>query len=141
MRRLIFMLAAGLLATGSTLADGVPSAGTTAIHRTSCTPAGNFYFNSSAGGVSYYLGTPSKASAGSAAILKPKQNSTTLWNLSACPQGDLLENRGLALTSRSSSSGAVVTLEPPGNGGTGSRARYGSSPARPRRVPSGTSTM
>ena len=109
MRRLLTAtLVAGLLAAGSTtFAGGVASAATTVIHQTTCTPAGNDYFSSSSNGVSYYLGTPNKVSAGSAAILKPKQNSTTLWTLSACPQGDLLENGGLALTSGSSSPGAA----------------------------------
>jgi hypothetical protein len=120
MRRLITVLAAGLLAPGTVLtAAAAASAGPTAIHKTTCTSAGNEYFSFSSNGVSYYLGTPSKASSGSAAILKPKQNSTTLWTLSACPKGDLLENRGLALTSRATRSGVNVTLEPPGNGGTG----------------------
>jgi hypothetical protein len=119
MQRLISVLAAGLLAGGTVLTSGIASASTTAARQATCTPVGNEYFSSSSNGVSYYLGTPNKASSGSAAILKPNQNSTTLWNLSACPKGDLLENRGLALTSRSSSTGVDVTLEPPGNGGTG----------------------
>jgi hypothetical protein len=118
-RRLVSVLAAGLLTVGGSLAGGVASAGTTAIHRASCTPVGNHFLSSSSHGISYYLGTPGKLSSGSAAILKPNQNRTTLWSLSACPKGDLLEIGGLALTSRSSSSGANVTLEPPGNGGSG----------------------
>jgi hypothetical protein len=118
-RRLIFVLAAGVLAGGSTLAGGVASAGTTAIQQTSCTPVGSHYFSVSSKGISYYLGTRNKLTSGSAAILKPNKNGTTLWSLSACPKGDLLEIGGLALTSRSSSSGADVTLEKPGNGGTG----------------------
>ena len=120
MRRLISVLVTGLLAAGTVLtAASAASAGPTAIHRASCTPVPSEHFSSSSNGVSYYLGTPNKASSGSAAILKPRQNATTFWSLSACPNGDLLEIGGLALTSRSSSAGAKVTLEPPGNGGTG----------------------
>jgi hypothetical protein len=120
-RRLVSGLAAGLLAAGTVLATaGVASAKATAARQTTCTPAGNYYLSSSSGGIRYYLGTPSKLSSGSAAILKPKQNSTTSWTNIACTNGNnLLENRGLALTSRATSSGANVTLKPPGNGGTG----------------------
>ena len=118
-RRLVSVLAAGLLATGTVLAGGIASASTTAVGQATCTPAGNHYLSVSSNGVSYYLGTRKTASAGSAAILKPSRDATTLWTLSACPKGDLLENRGLALTSRSSSPGANVTLQTPGNGGTG----------------------
>lgn len=120
MRRLISVLATGLLAAGTFLtAASAAGAGTTAIQRASCTPVPSEHFSSSSNGVTYYLGTPNNASSGSAAILKPRQNSTTFWSLSACPKGDLLEIGGLALTSRSSSSGADVRLRPPGNGGTG----------------------
>ena len=71
------------------------------------------------GGVNYYLGTPRKLASGSAAILKPTKNSTTAWDVCNSSGKGVLENRGLALTSRSSSPGADVTLEPPGNGGIG----------------------
>ena len=119
-RRLVSGLAAGLLAAGTTLAGGIASASTTAARQATCTPNGNYYLSSSSGGISYYLGTPNKATSGSAAILKPNQNATTLWTNIACTNGNnLLENRGLALTSRSSTTGAKVTLESPGNGGTG----------------------
>ena len=119
MRRLILMFAAGLLAGGTVLTSGIVSASTTVARHITCTPAGSYYFSVTSSGISYYLGTRNKATSGSAAILRPSQNATTLWTLKACPKGDLLENRGLALTSRSSSSGANVTLAPPGNGGTG----------------------
>jgi hypothetical protein len=59
---------------------------------------------------------------GSAAILKPAQNGTTLWvhcNSTVNPGQLLLLNRGLALTSRDGASGGTVTLEPAGNGGNG----------------------
>jgi hypothetical protein len=92
-----------------------------AARRASCTSiSGNFY-HVTKGGVSYYLGTPNNLSAGAAALLKPKENGTTEWTL--CTFADstvaLLENRGLALTSRDSSPGGDVTLTPPGNGGSG----------------------
>jgi hypothetical protein len=115
MRRLISVLAAGLLAAGSTLASGVASAGTTA----SCTPEGSYYFSVSANGTNYYLGTPTKTGAGKAAILRPSENSTTLWTLTGCPKGDVFENRGLVLTSKATTTGAKVMLEPAGNGGDG----------------------
>ena len=120
-RRLGSGLAAGMLAAGTVLATaGVASASTAAARQTTCTPNGNYYLSSSSGGTSYYLGTPNKASSGSAAILKPNQNATTLWTNVACTNGNnLLENRGLALTSGATTTGAKVTLQPPGNGGTG----------------------
>ena len=71
-------------------------------------------------GLNYVVGTPNKLSSGAAAILKPKENGTTLWT--ACGVSTtvtVLANRGLALTSRASSPGADVTLTPPGNGGNG----------------------
>ena len=49
----------------------------------------------------YFLGTPNNSVAGSAAILKPMENGTTLWvhcNSVTVPNELLLENRGLALT-------------------------------------------
>jgi hypothetical protein len=122
MRRLTSMLAAGLLAAGTAVTcAGVASAGTTAAyHQTTCA-SGNF-FHVTKSGVDYYLGTPNTTSSGAAAILKPKQNSTTAWTECAFNGSNnsfVLENRGLALTSRATSSGADVTLTPPGNGGNG----------------------
>jgi hypothetical protein len=120
MHRLVSVLAAGLLAAGTVLTSGVAGASATAARQTTCTHQGNYYLSATSNGVSYYLGTPNKASSGSAAILKPAQNATTLWANFACTNGNnLLENRGLALTSRSSTSGANVTVDTPGNGGTG----------------------
>ena len=130
MRRLIFTLAAGLLAGGTALtggiasasttaAGGIPSAGKTAI-QTGCTPIGTFFFNVTKSGVNYFLGTPNNLVAGKAAVLKPKQNMQTGWALCESPTATLvLQNRGLALTTRSASSGADVTLETPGNSGSG----------------------
>jgi hypothetical protein len=122
MRRLISMLAAGLLAAGTAAASaGVASAGPAAAHHQATCASGNF-FHVTNNGVTYYLGTPNATASGAAAILKPKQNSTTSWEECAFSGSDnsvVLENRGLALTSRATSSGADVTLTPPGNGGNG----------------------
>ena len=122
MRRLISILAAGLLAAGTaaTSAD-VASAGTAAAHNQARCASGNF-FHVTSNGVTYYLGTPNNLPSGAAAILKPSQNSTTSWSECAFSSSDnsfVLENRGLALTSRATSSGAEVTLTPVGNGGNG----------------------
>jgi len=120
MRRLISILAAGLLAGGTVLTSGMASAGTTAARQPTCTPVGNVRLSVTSGGVTYYLGTRKTASSGSPAILKPAQNATTLWADIACSNGNnLFENRGLALTSTATSPGANVTLKAPGNGGTG----------------------
>ena len=55
--------------------------------------------------------------------MKPKRNATTAWYECAIDGSDnsvALENvGGLALTSRATSSGANVILEPPGNSGNG----------------------
>ena len=121
MRRLISMLAAGVLAAGTVAASAaIASADTTAAHQARCA-SGNF-FHVTKNGVDYYLGTPDNLPSGAAAILKPKQNSTTAWTecaFSGSNNSFVLENRGLALTSRAASSGADVTLTPPGNGGNG----------------------
>jgi hypothetical protein len=53
--------------------------------------------------------------------LKPSENRSTKWLdcLSTTSNVLVLENGGLAVTSRSSSPGADVTLTPAGNGGNG----------------------
>jgi hypothetical protein len=125
MRRLISMLAAGLLAGGTALTGGIASAATTARQLPSCsygtTYGGSYYFNVTKSGVNYYLGAPKKPASGAAAFLKPVTNSSTSWAL--CEPGGssnfLFENGELALTSRSSSPGADVTTETAGNGGIG----------------------
>lgn len=119
MRRLFSVLAAGVLAAGTVLtATGAASADPAAARQVTCGPQP--YFWVTVGGVNYYLGTPNKLSSGAAAILKPNENDTTAWEVCHSPDTwPYLENRGLALTSRSSSPGADVTLEPPGNGGLG----------------------
>jgi hypothetical protein len=107
------------LASPSTHA-GVASTGATAARQASCVSASDNYFHVAKGSVTYYLGTPNNLSSGAAALLKPNENGTTDWTLCSFSSGaTLLENRGLALTSRDSSSGGDVTLTPPGNGGNG----------------------
>ena len=124
MRRLIFTLAGGLLAGGTVLTSGMASASTTAARQVTCTLQGNYYFSVTSGGVTYYLGTRKTLSSGSPAILKANKNATTLWANMACTNGNnLLENRGLALTSAATSPGANVTLKAPGNGGTGFKSQ------------------
>ena len=122
MRRLTFMLAAGLFAAGTAAASaGVASASPAAAHHQATCAGGNF-FHVTKNNVTYYLGTPNNLSSGAAGILKPAQNSTTSWTecaFSGADNSGVLENRGLALTSRATSSGADVTLTPPGNGGDG----------------------
>jgi hypothetical protein len=123
MRRLISMLAAGLLAAGTVLATaGAASAGATAVHRQfTCTDDGSNFFNVTKSGVNYFLGTPNITFSGATARLKPRGNSTTLWLacFSSTSNTVVLKNRGLALTSRAFSPGADVTMVPPGNGGNG----------------------
>ena len=119
MRRLISMLAAGLLAGGTVLTSGIASADTAAVHnQATCTSEGPYYFYVTKNGVNYFLGTPNTTFSGAAAFLKPKENSTTQWTLCFSPTNiAVFSNRGLALTSRSPS--ANVTLTPAGNGGDG----------------------
>jgi hypothetical protein len=115
-------LALGVLAAGGAgaVAAAGPASASPAVAPVTCTPQGNYYLSVTANGVSYYLGTRKTASSGSPAILKPAQDATTLWANLACTNGNnLLENRGLALTSTATSTGANVTLKPAGNGGTG----------------------
>jgi hypothetical protein len=123
MRRLISMLAAGLLAGGTVVAGGIASAGTTAARQASCADPGTLPVYVTRNNVSYYLGTPRNLSPGAAAILKPNPNSTTMWTF--CELGSSStyvvssQNQGLALTSRASSPGADVTVETAGNSGSG----------------------
>ncbi len=136
MRRLISMLVAGVLAGGTVLAGGVASAGASTVkpgaikqgaikpgtvnHRTSCTNEGPFFFNVAKNGANFYLGTPNNVRSGSAAILKPKKNGSTLWTVCVFSTNTLLlENRNLALTTRSTGPGDDVTMTRTGNSGDG----------------------
>lgn len=123
MRRLIFILAAGLLAAGTALTTaGAASARTTTTNPpASCTATGPaFFLNVTKNGVNYYLGAPRKPSTGAAAFLKPTTNGSTSWTFCQFPMSSVgvLENGGLVLTSRSSG-GADVTMETAGNSGNG----------------------
>ena len=128
MRRLISMLAAGLLAGGTVLTGGIASASTSthAVPDATCTVTGaNNYFQLTASGVNYYLGTPNNAFSGENAFLKPAQNGTTHWYGEPCSDGSwLLTQRGLALTSTSFLVGANVTVTNPGNGGNGFASQH-----------------
>jgi len=125
------MLVAGVLAGGTVLA-GVASAGAstakpgtfkpgTATHRASCMNQGPFFFNVTHNGANFFLGTPNNVHSGSAAILKPKKNGSTLWTICFFTTSDTIvfENRNLALTSRSTGPGDDVTMTRAGNNGNG----------------------
>jgi hypothetical protein len=121
MRRLIFVLAAVLLAAGTALSTaGAASIGGAAAHRARCTRE-RVFLTVTEGSVRYFVGAPNHLLPGASALLKPKRNGTTTLVACAFPASNvtLLENRGLALTSRSSSAGGDVTLTPAGNGGNG----------------------
>jgi hypothetical protein len=143
MRRLISTLAAGLLAGGTALTGGIASASTThspqaagiasasartthAPQAATCTVTGaNNYFQYTAKGVNYYIGTPNTAFSGETAYLKPKENGTTHWFGEPCSDGSwLLTQRGLALTSTSFLVGQPVTVQNPGNGGNGFASQH-----------------
>ena len=137
MRRLIAMLVAGLLAGGTVLAGSVASAGASTVkpgtvrpgtfkpgivnRRSTCMNDGPFFFNVTKNGANFYLGTPNNVHSGSAAILKPKKNGSTLWTICFFTTSDtvVFENRNLALTSRSTGPGDVVTMTRAGNNGDG----------------------
>jgi hypothetical protein len=121
MRHLISVLAAGLMAAGTVLAGGIASADTAAVHQFTCTDHGTSFFNVTKNGVNYFLGTPNKTFSGATASLKPGENSTTQWLdcFSSTSNTVVLKNRGLALTSRATSPGQPVLMEPVGNGGNG----------------------
>jgi hypothetical protein len=121
MRRLISILAAGVLAAGTVLTTaGAASAGAAAARQPSCTFDGNFFFDVTVRGVNYFPGTPNSASSGSTVRLKPSTNRTTSWGFCQFSDGSfLVTNSGLAMTSRATSSGANVTVETAGNGGNG----------------------
>ena len=128
MRRLISMLAAGLLAAGTVLTAGGPaSAGPTVAHPTNCTRNIPFYFNVTKSGVNYFLGAPNKLFAGAAVTLKPTGNRTTLWIecvLNNVSGYEVVLKMGpwpgtLALTTRNFSPGGNVLMEPPANNGVG----------------------
>ena len=114
-----------LLGASAALTLAAPAGATAAhgatVHRaTTCTNDRGEYAWVKVRGVNYFLGTPNKLMTGSAAILKPMENSTTLWvhcNSTVVSHQLLLKNRGLALTSRTA--GGDVVLEPAGNSGNG----------------------
>lgn len=84
MRRLTRMLAAGLLAAGTVLtAAGAASAAPATARQATC-PAGSTEVADvpifvQPGSIRYFVGTPNNLTSGAAAILKPRENSTTEW--------------------------------------------------------------
>jgi len=107
---------------GAATAHGATAHGATAHRATTCTNDSGEYSWVTVGGVNYYLGTANNAVSGSAAILKSAKTGSSLWvhcNSTVTLNQLLLVNRGLALTSRDTSAGGTVTLEPAGNGGNG----------------------
>jgi hypothetical protein len=129
-RRLTCMLAAGLLAAGTVLpAAGAASAASAIARRATC-PAGSTEVADvplfvQPGSVRYFVGTPNRLASGAAAFLKPSENSTTKWVFCQFSgASDVVINRGLYLTSRSTSPGWNVTVETPGYGGTGFSSQH-----------------
>jgi hypothetical protein len=121
MRRLVSVLAAGVLAAGTVLGTVAVASAGPATARQTCTIFEPDVFYVTSASVSYFLGTPNNTFAGATVRLKPRVNTTTQW----IPCGfsgthtDVFSNRGLALTSRSLTPGQNVTVEPAGNGGNG----------------------
>ena len=119
MRRLISMLAAGVLAAGTLFATaGVASAGAAAARKAPCTPDGTAHITITVSGVNFHVGTPNTTFNGATVRLRQKFNSTDLWTGCFTSDGNIvLFNRGLAMTSRSFSPGANVTVETAPAGG------------------------
>jgi hypothetical protein len=132
MRRLISMLAAGVLAAGTLFATaGVASAGAAAARKAPCTTDGTTFITFTVSGVNYHAGTPNTTFNGATVRLKPMHNSTTLWTGCFTSGGNVvLFNRGLAMTSRSSSPGTTVTVQtaPAGGGFLSQQWIIGSGP-------------
>ena len=124
MRRLMSMLAAGVLAAGTLFTTaGAASAGAAAVHhRADCSLDGSAHLHVTAGSVNFFLGTPNTTFSGAVVRLKPNANGTTNWTFCFNASGSeaVLLNRNLALTSRSFSPGGLVTVTttsaPGGNG-------------------------
>jgi hypothetical protein len=125
MRRLISMLAAGVLAAGTLFTTaGAASADAAAVHhRADCTLFGFSRHLNVQVGNTYFLGTPVRTFSGAVVRLKPNANSTTNWTfcfVSGSGNEFVLFNQGLALTSREGTGGLVtVTTAPGGTGGIG----------------------
>jgi hypothetical protein len=113
-KRLISMLAAGLLAAATLLAPAgaAASAGTTAARRAvTCMFSFSKHIFVEPGTQPFFVGMPNNAVSGSTVRLKSNRNSTTDWNFSSCSDGSWLISIGsLAMTSRSLTSGAAVTV-------------------------------
>jgi hypothetical protein len=113
------MLAAGVLAAGTLFATaGVASAGAAAARKAPCTTDGSVHITIAKSGVNYHVGTPNTTFNGATVRLKPRFNSTTRWTGCQISATDVAWfNRGLAMTSRSFSPGASVTVQTAPAGG------------------------
>ena len=121
MRRLISMLAAGLLAAGAILTT-VGAASADATTRQGCTPSGQDPLWVTSSGVNYYVATPNRTFSG--ATVRLRLNGTE-WFGCLFPDGSQLVTTGtLALTSRATSPGGDVTVETPGNNGNGFASQH-----------------
>ncbi len=127
----VALLGASAALTLAAPAGAAAARGATVHRATTCTNDSGEYSSVTVSGVNYFLGTPNTLVSGSAAILKPMENGSTLWihcNSTVVTNQLLLENRGLALTSRGTGSGGTVLLEPAGNSGNGYASQDGSPP-------------
>jgi hypothetical protein len=112
--------ATALLAVAATTAPALAS-----THKpltTSCTDDGSGFISVTAKGTNFYVGTPNSITSGSAAILKPTQNSTTRWTACIASSGSVqfVQKRGThwyALTSRATAVGQDVSAETVSNNG------------------------
>jgi hypothetical protein len=126
-RRLISMLAAGLLAAGTLVTTaGAASADATAARQATCMFEGTAFLSVTSSGVTYYAGTPNTTFSGATVRLKPRANGSTVWGFCFFSSTNqwLLTNRGLAMTSRSTIPGGNVTVETPGNNGNGFASQH-----------------
>ena len=122
MRRLMYMLATGLIATATALTTvGAASASTAAPQRAGCVQGMSTHLHVTKTGINYYLGTPNNTFAGAVVRLKPAANGTTNWTFcedTSLPGQYALYNRGLVLTATRNTD-ADVTVEHAGNFGAG----------------------
>ncbi|HEY3955921.1 MAG TPA: hypothetical protein VGM53_21315 [Streptosporangiaceae bacterium] len=124
MRKLLVLGVAAATTLLSAAATATPVLAST--HKpltTSCTDDGSGFVSVTAKGTNFYVGTPNSITSGSAATLKPTQNSTTRWTACVASSGSvqLVQKRGThwyALTSRATAVGQDVSAETVSNNGT-----------------------
>jgi hypothetical protein len=143
MRKLLVLGVAAATTLLSAAATAAPVLAST--HKpltTSCTDEGAGYISVTAKGTNFYVGTPNSITNGSAATLKPTQNSTTLWRACVASSGavQIVQKRGThwyALTSRATAVGQDVAAETVTHNGT---SGTGTAFASQLWIPTGTST-